>query len=535
MKFPSLNIFGRRSVPEAAPAASPSTEVKPPEVQAATKYPDPAPPKTKPKQQVLPSHLTSAKPDPKSALPFTDRRFYEMDLTSLRAGQGTREVISDFIKASPDLSAAVAAYIRVGITKGYRAVARDLDGTFSREGTAALQQTLTRLNVLSDYEVGYDDAPSIRTLSETLAMELMHNGGMAAELVLDKSLLPWKIQPISFAQIEFYPADGGRRLIPKQRIAGNNIDLDIPTFFTTVLDQRTRDVYPSSPMEPSIQPVLFNVQLMNDLRRVVRRAIYPRMDVTLEMEQFQKSIPPELSVDKAAANEYLNQLVAGIQESVNSLQPEDAMVHFDSVKVDVVDHGNTNLGKELEVVQDMADSKLATGAKVLPTVLGHSSGTSNVASSEVLMFMKYVEGTVWAKLNEMLSKILTLAVRLLGHNVYVEFRYEAIDLRPESELEAFKAMKQSRLLELLSLGMITDESACLELTGELPPAGYTNKSGTGFRANTGGVQPAGDGYNGASNSGSTMNQNLNPQTPTQPKSQNRRAAEGNVIPIADQP
>jgi hypothetical protein len=126
--------------------------------------------------------------------------------------------------------------------------------------------------------------------------------------------------------------------------------------------------------------------------------------------------------------------------------------------------------------------------------------------------MKYVEGTIWAKLNEMYSKMFTLAVRLLGHDVYVEFQYNTIDLRPESELESFRSMKQSRILDLLSLGMVTDEHASILLTGSMPPAGYKKLSGTGFRA-TAKTEPAGDGYNGASNSGSTMNQNLKSDAP----------------------
>lgn len=74
-------------------------------------------------------------------------------------------------------------------------------------------------------------------------------------------------------------------------------------------------------------------------------------------------------------------------------------------------------------------------------------------------------------------------------------------------------MKQSRVLELLSLGFMSDEEASIMLTGKLPSANAPQLSGTGFRANTS-VSPAGSGYNGATNSGSTTNQNLNPDTPT---------------------
>jgi hypothetical protein len=116
----------------------------------------------------------------------------------------------------------------------------------------------------------------------------------------------------------------------------------------------------------------------------------------------------------------------------------------------------------------------------MPSILGHGSGSQNVASSETLLFMKNAKGMVQEKLNEIYSRALTLAVRLFGYDVYVEFRYADIDLRPESELEAFRSMRQSRILEQLSLGFITDEQASIELTGQLPPPGFKPLSGTGF-------------------------------------------------------
>ena len=89
----------------------------------------------------------------------------------------------------------------------------------------------------------------------------------------------------------------------------------------------------------------------------------------------------------------------------------------------------------------------------VPGGLGHEVGSSNVASTTTLIFMKNAQG-IQLKLNELYSRIFTLALRLHGLDVYAEFAYAPIDLRPESELEAFKSVKQSRVLELLSLGML---------------------------------------------------------------------------------
>ena len=87
---------------------------------------------------------------------------------------------------------------------------------------------------------------------------------------------------------------------------------------------------------------------------------------------------------------------------------------------------------------------------------------------------------------EVMSRILTLAVRMYGVDTYVRFAFSPINLRPEDELEAFKTMHQARILEQLSEGFLTDEEAAQALgTGPRAP-GAPPLSGTGFmRGNSG--------------------------------------------------
>jgi hypothetical protein len=74
------------------------------------------------------------------------------------------------------------------------------------------------------------------------------------------------------------------------------------------------------------------------------------------------------------------------------------------------------------------------------------------------------------------------------------------------------------VLEQLSLGMISDDEACLQLTGKLAPPGMKPLSGTMFKSAT--VLPT---VAEPSNSGSTLNQNLKPTTPTTGRGQNKKA------------
>lgn len=466
-------------------------------------------PKVRKGNRAYPTWMTSTKMPSDQNMRRNDRNLAMMDISRFSRVNGTREILRELVHASPNLSAALAAHLRTAITRNYTAVAKNIDGSFNREGTNAVNQILARMDNLPDFSEGFTRQNTMRSNSESLGKELLTYGSMAAELVLDDQLMPLRIQPISVTPIEFRPK--GDRLIPIQIIEGDEYNLDEATFFYVSLDQELMEAYASSPFESAIKPTFFSEELMADITRVIKRAIHPRVEVIVDEESIRKMAPPEAQHDPDKLEEYIQSIINDIESAVNTLEPEDALVHFDTVKVVMLNNGNISLSRELETLENMGDSMLSTGTKTPPTILGHHSGSSNIASTETLLFMKQVEGAVQFKLNELYSRMLTLAVRLLGVDCYVEFKYDPINLRPETELEAFRAQKQSRILELLSLGLITDETASLELTGSLPAEDYKPLSGTFFKSKDPSEENP---YNGEENSGSTLNQDLEPDTKT---------------------
>ena len=487
-----------------------------------------AAPKVKRGPLALPSFLKSAKPSSSSALAKKDRLLANTDITTLRTQAGTPEVMREFVASSPDLSAAVFSYTRNVITPRYTAFAKNPDGTFNAEATSLLQQLITRFNVLPNYEDGYACLGTMTSTSESLVKEMMTYGSMACELVLDKSRLPAYIQPLSVVHIKFYPDSKGV-LSPWQELSGNKVNLDTPCFFYLALDQELLEPYSSSPLEPALQPAIFAAEFLNDVRRVVQKAIHPRLHATIDEDRLLKNMPPEAAHDATARQNWIEGVVSSVRNAVTNLEPDDALVTLSSLGISLLNNGQISLSDEYSVIRDISDAKLSTGAKTMPAILGHEVGSSNVASTSTLIFMKNAQG-IQLKLNELYSRIFTLALRLHGLDVYAEFAYAPIDLRPESELEAFKSVKQSRVLELLSLGMLTDDEACLDLTGHLPPQGYKPLSGTMFKSK---VAQDNANPNGESKNGSTLNQNLNSDAPKGVKSQNKKAdpLKATVVPL----
>lgn len=475
------------------------------------------PKKLRPGARGLPTHMTSADmPDTPIAVP--DARLASTDISRINRQQTDREILRELGSASPDLSAAISGYLRTAITANYTAIATNTDGTFNEDGTNLAAQILKRLNVLPDYTKGYAGNWDMRSMAESLGKELILNGAAAAELVLDKARLPDTIRPMSVVPITFKPK--GDRLVPVQTVGGDEYDLDTPTFFYTTLDLGLQDVYPDPPFAAAIKPAFFSEKFMADLQRVVDRAVHPRLLVEVDTESLRKNAPPEALHEEGGLQDYYEDTIFQLQSMVQSLAPEDALVFLDTLKVDLLNNGNVSLAREWDALESLIKSKMATGAKTLPVVLGHTTGSSNIASAETLLFMKNAEGLVQSKLNDLFSKILTLAVRLYGIDCAVEFKYEPINLRPETELETFKVAKQSRVLELLSLGILTDEQASIELTGKLPRPDAPKLSGTFFKSKDANVENL---YDQQSNQGSTLNQTLGGATAKGAQGQNNKA------------
>ena len=97
-----------------------------PEKEAATQLAPPVLPKVPNRAQALPSFSKrSATSKGDQRLLSTDRRTANIDLLTLRNGINTKETIRSLSTVSPDLSASVYAYIRMVVTRNFRAVARN--------------------------------------------------------------------------------------------------------------------------------------------------------------------------------------------------------------------------------------------------------------------------------------------------------------------------------------------------------------------------------------------------------------------------
>lgn len=467
--------------------------------------PLPKPPKG---QQAEPSYRTIVG-GIASMLLRPDRALINTDRLGVRQASTTFDALRQMSFSSPDLSAAMFAALRTGIPERYTMVARNMDGQIDPVSTGIAHELLRRLTYLGNTDGTFGGTQmTIQSMSECLGRELLLYGACAGEVVLDAQRIPASLNAVSVSKIRFF--DDKQTFRPIQYIGGEEIDLDIPTFIYTILDQDLLALYSSSPFEAAMQPVLADLEFNNDMRLALKRAVLPRLVATIDSEKVKKSCPPDILNDSDKFASYKQALISAVTNVVNGAKPEDALITFSEVTYAYVD-GGKDPSLIIEKMQNVLNSKLQTGIKTLPVVLGHGQ-TSASSSAEALLFIK-ASNMIRVKLNEFYSRALTVATRITGQDCYVEFVYASLNLRPESELEAYRQMEQARILELLSLGFLTDEEASVKLTGNLPPAGFKSLSGTMFQV----AQPVGNAQPGTDASPtSAMKKPASSGTPTAP-------------------
>ena len=428
-------------------------------------------------QQTVPVYLGTTKG---STIPASLTNTTNLVLSDhVRVAGTINETVRRLVRNSPDLSAAIQTKIRSSLTTKYRAIAYDRLGRVDPRGTEVIHSFLTRLNYGSFDYLKFHKSTDLRTLSATLLLDTLRFDAMMVEVVLGKFGMlraPIYLKAVPINRIEW--ANDTPEAYPVYRAKVGKVPLNYPTIFYSTGIQDSEEAYSESPLQAAIQVCLWDADFIDALRRAAVKNLLQRMKVAINSEKYISSLPDEIKNDPKKLKAHQTATVTEIEAKLNNLSPDDAIVVFDSVDVDMVADANRSEDRSMNVLHSIINGKIATGAKILPSVIGRGE-SSNAASTESLLFLKTL-ASLQIELNMLYSRIFTFCLRLFGMDGYVKFEMEEVNLRPSLELESFRAIKQSRTFHNLSIGFVTDVAACIEETGQLPPPDYQNKSGTMF-------------------------------------------------------
>lgn len=390
----------------------------------------------------------------KSELGLDDRKLKNYDVFELI------DILSD---AHPDLSYAIWNFIRLG-NSGYNFTVKKLssDKTYS-QGVKEIESFINKLKLpnLKGFSKSYD----LDKIIDQFILSAVTRGAIACEIVLtpDKKDVAY-IVPVDPATIEFYYENG--RYIPYQN--DGKIKLDIPTFIYEGIDEKIDDPYGRSPLTSVLNIILFQLQVLNDIKAVVHNQGYPRLDIVILEEVLLKRMPANIKMDEKKKEKWLQDRLNEIISMYNSLNPDDVFIHFDSIKIGQSGGGGGAL-IDPEKLMHSIDNLIQSGLKTLSTILGRRStgNTESFAKIEIKLYLSGLAG-IQRYVSSVLNKVFTVYLNIKGKQGIVDFKFNPIEIRSSLEQQQFIATKINNIATMYDRGWISQEEASLMATGHLP-------------------------------------------------------------------
>jgi len=233
------------------------------------------------------------------------------------------------------------------------------------------------------------------------------------------------------------------------------VKVDNGRFFYVQYDPRDDEPNGVSPILPVLSMVWMQIRILVDLAEIMKKVGFPRVDIQLLEEVLIKNAPPNIRTDAVKLQAYLDDTVEHYRSAYLEVQPEDAYVHSDSIKIGMLESKSGSQAFDVRALMEIVDQQISSALKTLPTLLGRSTGkTGTFSDSQIKLYKATIESM--QRVSEMmLSRLLTKALHFSGRRGQVVVKYVSVELRSETEVEQWQATKINN--EMLSfLLYVTD-------------------------------------------------------------------------------
>ena len=423
---------------------------------------------------------------------------HTQDIFDQRISQNSKQLLQNLFRQDPDVSATVNAYLSLANTIP-RFYVYDADNVPDPVGQKDFETMLNSVFIRNDYTDGFRMHKSLTAHCENFRYAILLTGGISGELLFDKNLLPINVRHVNLNEVEWLENEPGvyKPIQKPAQAGGTEINLDIPNFIVKYFRQNPFEAYAQSGFVSAINTIAARQQVVNDLYRIMQRVGYPRIEVKILEEILRKNAPANIKMDENALIEWMNARISEIATGISNLRPDEAYVHMDSVEPKIMNDGGPGKSMDVDSIIKVLNAQNQAALKTMASIIGRGETGVNTATVEARIFSISAQELNFP-IADYFSEAFTLAMRMTGYPGHVVCEFDPVEMRPDTELEPQKTMKQSRLLELLDLGIISDDEFHMEMLYRPRPPDSPELSGTGFRAaakstiDAGGISPNSD-------------------------------------------
>lgn len=250
--------------------------------------------------------------------------------------------------------------------------------------------------------------------------------------------------------------------------AGKWVDLQSdPTVMYVPFNAGPDEPFGKSMLESAPLDVIRMLGVMHDFRRVLAAAGWARSDFTVDTEKLRDFMPPDAIGDVDAEDAFIQDFLAGINETYANLKPNEGYGHLDIVTVNMPKGGQlqTSFFGLVEGLMRLYDRRVgrATGS---PPIKQHSNeSVTETHAVEQRKDYRINIASIQATVAGVLSTLLGCVLRAEGRRGKVRFYFENTpdpqDIRTLALAEGVKIENLKKLKELLDMKGI-DETVYAE-------------------------------------------------------------------------
>lgn len=377
------------------------------------------------------------------------------------------DLLDMLIDLSPSVSRANSDYLRF-CNPGYELVVlkpgtEDIDPVGQRAADEFRKQ-------LDEQHGSFD------VVINRLFMMIPTRGCLFGELVLDENgRAPLDIATPDPRWVRFRHRKDpvrGDKYVPGQWQNGVFVELDRPTIKYLPFDPFPGSPYGRPWYAAALFTTLFELGLLHDLRRVVSQQGYPRLDFEIDTAKLKAMMPDSLKDDPNAAKQWFDGMVEQIKSSIRDLEPEDAYVHGDIVKVNrpVGTIDSSSLGG-IEGLDRILGANATAALKAMPLTLGRGNqvGSETQANRQWEVHAAGIKAI--QHLNEtLLGGFFGTALRVQGIRATVLLRFAELRAAEMLRDEQTRALRNANSLFEYLMGWESHDAASQNAVGHEPDA-----------------------------------------------------------------
>jgi len=386
-------------------------------------------------------------------------------LKTLRSIPDEVEAIEFLKRVNPDVSMAVWNFVRLanqGNEIHFYPVGDKEKKTRLTEVENEWREFAARINEISN--AGLDGLIDQFHYSSFLL------GAMACEVEVTEDRMDiYDVYPVKPQTIEWElkEVNGRQKWVPYQYHQFKKVYLDRKNanFFWVPADPDIGDPRGTLQLVPVLQAVDFQMQILQDLQKVLHHQGWPRDDYEINVERMMQYCPAHIKSDPKKLNEWMTEQHNNIVKLLKSLEPDSDIIHFDDVKRNPGTQNTNTRGLDVRAINELVDVNILNGLKQMGIFANRTSGITETWGT--VQFRIFCSGIASCQRGSkrLIEEIARLWLRVKGIQAVPVFSHNTIDWNSEEQRMTVNLLKQKFYAIAQLMGWIDENMAAQEAMG----------------------------------------------------------------------